>query len=173
MTRPELMEACYDQGLNMHSVLAYTSYSPVLERVAPGVWTARGQQLDPVELEAAKARLGQSSRPKARAGGWTSEGRPWFAFQLTKANIAGPVATVDPSIRAVVRSNSFPAHSVGGVDAGTVAFSDEGATAWGFTKARRILGAEPGDVLRVEVDLVEKQAIISVESIETFDSSSS
>jgi hypothetical protein len=156
----------YDLGLNMHSVSVYTSYSPVLERVAPGLWTARGQPLDPVMLELARKRLDQPAAPKVRDGGWTASGNPWFTFELNKSNFAGPVATVDPSIRAVVRSKNLPAYTSGGVDAGNIGFSDNGATAWGFIKAIGVLGAEPDDILRVDIDLIHKSAIVSLETDE-------
>lgn len=168
MTRAELMEACYDQGLNMHSVGVYTSYSPCLERVSSGIWAARGASIDPARVELARERLGRPAE-LVRDGGWTKDGLPWFAFELTTSNYAGPVASVDASIRAVLRGRALSAYTGNGVVVGNIRVSDDGVSAWGFTKAIEVLGAEPEDVIRVEVDLVDNMATVALVAPDEFD----
>lgn len=169
LTRPELMAACYDRGLNMHSVGVYTSYSPCLERVGPGIWAPRGETVDPIQVELAKERLGRVGDRPTKDGGWTPDGSPWFAFELTKSNIAGPVASVDPAIRAVLKGRNLPLLTQGGVDVGRLGFSDDGTSAWGFTRAISVLGGEPEDVIRVEIDLVARTAKATLDLPDSYD----
>ena len=59
----ELRDACIAEGVNRHSFWLYSSYSPLLERLAPGVYALRGSQVDPITV----ARLSGQRGPIERA----------------------------------------------------------------------------------------------------------
>lgn len=166
LDREAFQRRCVDRGVNPNTFSVYTTYSPYVERVGGGLWAVRGVHPDPVEAAELRERL--TRRPRERRvldHGWTSDGRLRLVVRLKDpgATVIGiPAAVVD-----YVRDRSF-AIRLDGREIGAVVV-DERGTSWGYGPFLSRKGAEPGDVLVVDFDLVGGYALLELSGEDTLD----
>ena len=105
MRKDELVElAVVDRGLNRNSVSVYLTYSPVLERYAPGVWGLRGA---PVTAGDVQVLIPPRVRHQVlQDHGWTADGKLWVAYKLSPAAVESGVLGT-PGVLRDVASGPF------------------------------------------------------------------
>jgi DNA-directed RNA polymerase alpha subunit len=86
LSREDLEEVCIDRyGLNPSSFYIYLSFSPLITRLARGVYCLVGSVVNPGQIEAIeRERRGESKSPEY---GWTSDGKLWCACPLARITI--------------------------------------------------------------------------------------
>ena len=88
--------------------------------------------------------------------GWTPRGTLWVASRLP-ASLSSYILNVPAAIRRFLVSGDFEARSDSGAPCGTVKINDSG-TSRGYTNYLSQHGADEGDILIVEFDLLAKKA---------------
>ena len=155
MRREELeLEAVDHRGLNRNSFYVYLSYSPVLERYAPGVYGLRGAPVTAAKIDALIP-------PRARTQvlqdhGWTPESRPWVAYRISAAGERSGVLTVPGVLKPLVRG-SFALSTEDGRPVGTLVVED---SMWGLSSFYRRYGIEQGDYLVIVFDVQQRAATV-------------
>jgi len=168
LDRATIVRECLKRGAPAPTVNAGLSYSCVVEHVDVNIWALRGADINPAAIEA--LRRANALRPKetrVRNFGWTPDGKLWIAAvvpPVTQASVFGCPA----GARKFVTGQKFTASTPDGVPCGTVGVTNEGL-AYGFGVFQRLSGWEPGDIVVVEFDLVERKATLVLGSEELLD----
>lgn len=164
LDRASFLEGCSRRGMNPNTFSVYSSYSPVVEHVGTDIWALRGVAVSPAAVEA--LRNANAERPRTRRAvdyGWTDSGNLWVASRLPPTeSLVLPIPT---AIRPYLADSRFTALAEDGSRAGTVAANADGAS-WGYGPYLRRRGADVGDILRVEFDLPDAVARLSLETDE-------
>lgn len=145
----ELRDACIAKGINRHSFWVCITYSPILERVAPGVYALRGQPVDPAQVAQL---VGHPSRgaPALQDHGWTKDGAIWMAYAVTSSLFDSGVITVPAGVRRMTGERRFELFSIDGAPMGTFVVGD--GNGWGLTPFINRRGVDIGDHIVVLVD---------------------
>lgn len=157
MRKDELVRlAVAEKGLNLNSVSVYLTYSPVLERYAPGVWGLRG-----APVTAAKIRALIPPRVRYQVlqdHGWTREGRIWVAYKISPPGAESGVLGTPAALRAVAQG-PFALFAEAGRPVGTLVIE---SNMWGLSSFFRRWGVEAGDYVVIALDLSKRNATIAV-----------
>lgn len=151
LTGQEFEELCIAAGMNPISFYIYRAGSPIVSQLAPGVFSLVGATPPPglIEELATKAR---SSRRLVEHG-WDKQGRLWCALTLSRAVITtGAIAL--PSFVANLVQGEWKILLPDGTEGGAADCKNT------FLKRLRkplsYLGAEPGDLVLFEFDLLAR-----------------
>ena len=151
--REDLEERCIAAGMNRSTFYVYLSYTPVLTRLAPGVYGLRGATIQPGVVEALGIR-----KPKGKVlqdYGWTQSGAIWIGYRLTPSTITSGVVSIPASMATFIG----PEYSL--VDAQGVQLGRLGSnanSAWGLSSLISRRSLEAGDYLQLTLDLQERIA---------------
>jgi hypothetical protein len=146
--------------VNENTFSMYTTYSPVLEHLGTGIWTLRGVQIDPAAVEALRSL--NAARPRERRlvdHGWTESGAVWMAIRLPEFPSGSFVLFVPSAIRRYVSDLEFPAKSATGAPYGPIKIGSDGLVT-GLRSFLSRSGADQGDILLIEFDLVGQTATL-------------
>jgi hypothetical protein len=160
LDRASFESGVLDRGVNANTFSVYTTYSPIIDHLGLDMWTLRGVQIDPAAIEA--LRQANAQRPRERRVqdyGWTPDGRLWLAVRV--ARTSSFVVGIPAAIAGYVIDRRFPAKAADGSQVGEVVVS-ENSTSWGYGPFLTRMGADEGDVLRIEFDLVDETAHLRV-----------
>jgi hypothetical protein len=149
-----------DRGVNANTFSVYTTYSPILDHLGLDLWALRGVQVDPAAVEA--LRRANAQRPRERRVqdyGWTPDGLLWLAVRVPRTS--SMVVGIPAAISDYVLDRRFPAKATDGSPVGEVVVGENG-TSWGYGPFLSRMGADEGDVLRIEFDLVNETAHLKV-----------
>jgi hypothetical protein len=144
-----------ERGLNRSSFYVYLTYSPVLERYAPGVWGLRGADVSAAEVDALIP-------PRVRHQvlqdhGWTAEGLFWAAFKISPAAESTGVLGAPAPIRSIARG-PYRLYSADKRPVGTLVIEQ---AMWGLSPFFRRWGVEAGDFVVITLDLAARRAVIA------------
>lgn len=161
LDRPSLQDACVARGLNRNTFAILTTYSPILESLGYGLWKLRGRQVDPAAVEA--LRQLSSERPRERRVvdyGWKSDGRLWVAIRLPE-DPTSVLPHVPSAIGRYLVAQEYVARTTAGTDCGRIRIYENG-NSFGYAPFLRQAGADEGDILLAEFDLVLATAVLSL-----------
>jgi hypothetical protein len=151
--REDLEERCIAAGVNKSTFYVYIGYSPVIARLAHGVYALRGMTIQPGVIES----LG-IHKPRGKLlqdYGWTPNGTIWLGYRLTASSITSGVVSMPASMASFVG----PEYSLAdpqGVPLGRLATG--GNAVWGLSQLISRRGIEAGDYLQLTLDLQERVA---------------
>ena len=171
LDRDSLQHECVRRGVNASTFGVYTTYSPILDHPAIGVWSLRGSIVTPAAIEA--VRRANALRPRERRiidHRFTENGTLALAARLGSSSLGSLVLGIPADIRRYVAGRSFEATGSNGSRVGTVSIDKKG-TSWGYGPFLRKQGADEGDVLIIEFDLSSETAVLSLggtEALEQF-----
>ncbi len=157
MSREELERECVSRGMNRSSFYVYLDYSPIMVRYARGVYGLRGASVSPGTVE--------SLAPRRRRGrvlidyGWTSDGKIWLAFCLSKAMVISGVFGVPSGMKQFLQGE-FSLRLADRSPIGTLFCAYPNA--WGLGPMFRRRGGEEGDYLVLVVDLGAREVAASL-----------
>lgn len=160
MLREQLEERCVRLGMNRSTFYVHLGYSPVIQRLARGVYALRGARVQPGLVDS----LVQGGESRRRRGtvlmdyGWAG-GRPWAVYRLSRAVLTSGVFGVPSSLKRFVEGD-FELRTTDGTHLGTLVSREAGAWGLGPFFSRR--GGEVGDYLRVVWDLKDRRAEVSL-----------
>ena len=160
LDRASFESGVLERGVNANTFSVYTTYSPVIDHLGIDIWALRGVQIDPSAVQA--LRKANAQRPRERRVqdyGWTPSGRLWLAVRV--AGTSSIVIGIPSAISPYVVDRRFPAKTEDGSQAGEVVVGENG-TSWGYGPFLSRMGADEGDILRIEFDLVNEVAHLVV-----------
>lgn len=162
LTREELEDYCLDElGMNANSFYVYLSYSPLVVKLATGVFSLVGQDVDPGTIEQLKEKI-RESRFDATSG-WSKAGTLWWHFQADRPTInAGSHAV--PTFVLNLTSGEWRLQTVDGLQLGGVRIDNGFAS--GFAKAFSALGVTNKDFLQFDFDISKRRVFIRIVGIE-------
>jgi hypothetical protein len=161
LDRASCVRGCVSRGMNDSTLSLYLTYSSIIAHLGLDLWSLRGVQVDPVVVEA--VRRASAARPKERRvldHGWTPEGRLWASVFLPTSP-ASFVFGIPGSIRGYLAGRDFPAFDETGYSCGTIGITADG-TSYGYGPFLRRRGADEGDILRAEFDIVERRVVLEL-----------
>jgi sigma-70-like protein len=159
----ELRDRCLAAGVNRHSFFVYLSYSPVIERIADGVYGLRGSQIDPARVAHI---LGNYVRPERalQDNGWTKDGAIWLGYNVTKNLRDTSVINVPASVAKILGERRYDLLATDGSNVGHLSIRK--FNAWGFGPFMNRRGVDVGDTLIITVDTDLEVAVIQSGSAE-------
>jgi len=165
MHRNELDAACADAGITSATTQMHLSNSPILDRLAVGIYALRGERIDTTAVERIKRKY--SEREWVRLDhGWTTSGAVWITYKLSHAIVSTGVIGLPGAMRQFLEGK-FQLMDSAGVRVGDVSIRSHNA--WGLGPFFRRRDVEVGDTLYVEFDLRARSAIVRVGSTSSLD----
>ncbi len=158
----DLEDECLKRGVNRHSFWVYVSYSPVLERVAPSVYTVRGAEIDPAEV-AYLVGKDVPTEPALQDDGWTKDGAIWLGYRVKRNFLSSGVVSTPARVRSMIGERRLELFTVDGTSIGTFVVSSTGQ-AWGLTPFISRRGVEVGDALIIALDTELEVAVVQAGS---------
>lgn len=145
-----------ERGLNRSSFYVYLTYSPMLERYAPGVFGLRGAPVTAAEVD---AMIPQQVRHQVlQDHGWTKKGSLWAAFRISPSAEATGILGAPAAVRSVTRG-SYELFAEDERPVGTLVIEQN---MWGLSSFFRRWGVEAGDLVVIDLDLTSRHATIAV-----------
>lgn len=131
------------------------SYSCVIARPAPGVLALRGWRLEPAAIAAACEI--QEPRRRTVDCGWTPDGHPWCAIEISYAASRTGIVSVPAAIRHFVQGE-FHITLRDGLLGGTLKVKK--ASAWGLQPVCARRGLEEGEVVILDWDVASRRVLV-------------
>ncbi len=169
LDRQSLLRECRERGLKDNSFSVITTYSPILSHVDLNIWTLRGIDVNPAAVEALRSVNALRPREKRLQDyGWTTEGNIWIATRIPEV-YESYVCGCPGALLRFLKGRRFKAIGDDGLSYGTIAFSKEHGTSYGYNPFLQRVGAEMGDILISEYDLTSEIATLRVGDLELLD----
>jgi hypothetical protein len=156
MTREDFERSSVARGLNPNTFSVLTSYSPFIKELGGSIWTVRGAEPDPVEVE----RLRRAVRPHGRqieGWEWMPSGDLRLSVRLRSVNTV--VVGIPSAIQSYLSGRAFDALLDDQSRVGSVRVDEDGAS-WGYGPALRSLKAAPDDLMLIDFNLPASTATI-------------
>lgn len=155
MRREDLEQvAVRERGVKRTSFYVYLTYSPVLERYAPGVYGLRGASVGAAEVDAlVPPRVRQQV---LQDHGWTADRQVWAAFRISPAGEATGILGT-PAALLKVAQGRFELATEDDRPVGTLVVEQN---MWGLSPFFRRWGVEAGDYVVIRIDLATRGATV-------------
>ncbi len=157
MRRDDLEQVVVTEGgMNRSSFYVYLTYSPIIERYAPGVYGLRGARATAAKID---AMIPQRVRHQVlQDHGWTEAGWLWAAFRLSPAAVGTGIMGAPAAVRAVAKG-AYELVTEDERPVGTLVIDQN---MWGLSPYFRRWGVEAGDMLVIALDLTGRKAKVAV-----------
>ena len=152
VTREQLEDYCLDDlGMNENSFYVYLSYSPIVVKLARGLFSLVGHDVEPGAIEQMKAEL--KERLFEASTGWSKAGTLWWHSQLDRPTINSGAHAV-PAFVLNLASGEWSAKTIDGLDLGVTKV--ENGFFSGLKLAFPLLGASNKDFVQIDFDLADR-----------------
>jgi len=153
-----LIELCVEAGMNRTTASIYLSVSPIVARLAKGVYALVGQPVPPGLVEEITAKI--DARRKAAEFGWSERGTLWCAVFISQSILTSGAIGI-PSFVGGLTSGTEWKLSIGGKTENS-SVKSSGNFIWSFARALAKAGGDAGDVCVLEFDLAAHTVDLSV-----------
>jgi hypothetical protein len=153
----KLQELCVAAGMNPITIGIYVSNSPIIARLARGVYGLVGADVPPGVVEEVGRELTASR--KAAEWGWSAKGSLWCAVHLNRVTLTSGAITVPRFVSEFAEGEWQPTLAGREVD-GTVKCRD--GFLWGLKRPFSNAGVEPGDVCILEFERTTRIVRITI-----------
>lgn len=168
LDRHSFIRACEARGVNLNTVNAFLTFSPIIQRIDTGIWGLRGVHVDPVAVTIMREFSGTRVRERRTYDyGWAPNGNLWVASRLPGI-LSNYTLYIPTAIGSYLYKRRLPIQSEDGSIEGTVGIDDRGMS-WGYGPFLSRHGADENDILLVEFDLVHERVILKLETEEFLD----
>lgn len=163
MDRRTLHETCKEAGLNLSTIGIWTTFAEWMEKIAPNVWGLRGSNPSPAAVEQirASARLRRKGEPNRRTFSWAPDGTIEITADLTASVITSGTLTFEEAFHRPVAGKSL-ALIYEDARVGLLKVGEDHYWSWGWGNVLRRSEANPGDVLRVNINVLNDTATVCV-----------
>lgn len=155
---------CVEAGMNPVSFGIVLSTSPVIARLARGVYSLVGAHVPPGIVEETVNQIAE--RRREAEWGWTPSGTFWFGFQLTRPILTGGAVRV-PAFVAGIAGGAWKLKLGGGKIDDTIKCNN--SFLWGLRRSLASVGAEPDDICVLEFDVTQRTLDLTVGGEELID----
>ncbi|MBM3950800.1 MAG: hypothetical protein FJ311_05035 [Rhodospirillales bacterium] len=160
----KFQELCVSAGMNPVTVGIYSSNSPVVSRLARGVYGLVGADVAPGVVEEIGEQLSASRKPAE--WGWSTKGALWCAIHLNRVCLSQGSVSIPRFVADYAEGQWQPEIACRELDA-TVKCRDN--FLWGLKRPLVNAGAEPGDVCVLEFERSTRKVRITVGGEELID----
>jgi len=158
LTREQLEEYCLDElGMNANSFYVYLSYSPMVVKLAIGVFGLVGEGVEVGRVEALKKEISASQFETSH--GWSKAGTLWCHF-LADRPVINAGARALPSFVQNMTSGEWSVYIDGNLRTGTAKI-DNGFIS-GIRNALVALGASNGDFVQLDFKIDSRELIVRI-----------
>ncbi|WP_160601862.1 DNA-directed RNA polymerase subunit alpha C-terminal domain-containing protein [Allopontixanthobacter confluentis] len=166
LRREEIESYCIDErGINDNSFYMYLSYSPIIGKIAPGIYGLVGAPVPPGMIE----ELATTRKKTARSEhGWDGQGRLWFATRLNRLGIKMGMFYLPAFVIDLV-SGTWPVRLADGTKSGQIEANAQGIA--GLRDILALSGADIEDVMLLRFDFGHNTVEVEVGDDELFDQS--
>jgi len=158
MQRAKFEEACKARGVKHSTFYVYLDYSPVIERLAHGVYGVRGAYVAPGVVESLIPKHQRSATVRIDQG-WTSGGEVFISYRLSKSILASGVIGIPAALKRFIQGE-FQIKAPDGQITGRLVIKD--TSGWGLGPHFRRRGGDEGDILLLVLNLAKRQATVSI-----------
>lgn len=165
LPREKIEDFCIDhRGVNVNSFWVYLIYSPLVQRIAPGIFGLVGAPVPVGTVESLRANRKSDGRTEH---GWDSSGGLWYATRLDRVSLHMGMFFL-PSFMLELTTGDWSILLPDGTPSGKAEVGEQGIK--GLKSTLELSGSEPGDVMRILFDLTKKTAEVQVGDDELFES---
>lgn len=158
LRREDLEDYCLDElGMNANSFYVYLSNSPLVVKLATGIFSLVGQDVDPGTIEQLKDEI-RDSRFEVTSG-WSKAGTLWWHFQADRPTVNAGARAV-PTFVFNLTSGEWSLRTIDGLNLGSVRV--ENGFASGFAKAFLALGVTNKDFLQFDFDISKRLVFVRI-----------
>lgn len=169
LDRASFLRECVERGVNRNTANVYSSFSPIIKHVGIDLWSIRGEELDPAQVEAFRSRIKPRTR-RILGAGWTEDGLLWVAFRVPDP-VQSSVFKIPAGFERYLAERSFDATIDPAVPCGTITVYDSGMSG-GYGAFLSRTGADEGDVMIARFDLVKEEVSLELTDDEGLDDAS-
>ena len=157
-TREQLEEYCLDNlGMNTNSFYVCLSYSPLVVKLATGIFSLVGHDVAPGAVDQVKAEL--KHRQFEASFGWSKVGTLWWHFQLDRPTLHAGAHAV-PSFVLNLTSGDWTAKTVDALEVGLAKV--DGGFISGLKLVFSILGASNRDYVQFDFDIPSRSLFVRI-----------
>jgi hypothetical protein len=160
-----LLELCVAAGMNPITVGIYASISPVVARLAPGIYSLVGATVPPGLVE--EIEQGKSAARKPAEYGWSPRGTLWCAIRVTLGLLTSGSVRVPTFVADLVEGDEWQVRLGGRTLEKTLKCRNH--FLWSLSRALAQAGAEPEDMCVLEFDLRAHTVDLTIGSDELVD----
>jgi hypothetical protein len=142
MSRAEFERRCLELGMNQQTFHQYLSYSPIITKIAIGIYALRGSKISPLVVEA--LRSVHTTRKGVSDYGWTDDGKIWIALEISEAMLLTGVFGIPAAMKEFIQGN-FALKTADGASIGSIRLKE--SSGWNLRHFFKRRGGEPGDYL--------------------------
>lgn len=165
LPREQIEDYCIDQrGLNVNSFWMYLTYSPLVQRIAPGIFGLVGAPVPVGTIENLRANRISDSRTEH---GWDSSGGLWYATRLDRVSLNMGMFYL-PRYILDLTTGGWSILLPDGTPSGRAEVNEQGIK--GLKSTLELSGSEAGDVMRVLFNLAKQTVEVQVGEEELFES---
>lgn len=158
VTREQLEDYCIDElGMNINSFYVYLSYSPLVVKLATGVFSLVGQDVDPGAINQLKEEIREKRFEDT--SGWSKAGTLWWHFQADRPAAKAGTRAV-PTFVFNLTSGDWRIKTVDGLSLGISRV--ENGFASGFSAVFTMLGVTNKDFLQIDFDIAKREAFVRI-----------
>lgn len=150
--RDALERECIARGMNRNSFYQYLSQSPIIERLAMGVYCLRGSPVAPGIVEDLK-RLSQKKGTVLLDYGWRGPAKIWLGFCLSQGMVNCGVFSVPSALSRFLQGEYQFRDESNGIG---WQITNTESSGWSLSRFFSYVGAEAGDCMALEFDIAEK-----------------
>ncbi|MEZ5963093.1 MAG: DNA-directed RNA polymerase subunit alpha C-terminal domain-containing protein [Planctomycetota bacterium] len=161
MATDDVEAAAQRAGVGDPSIWRQLTYSSTITRPAPGTYALRGAILDPSQVVPPARR--DPTKRRVVDSGWTSEGHPWVAMEVSRASLRRGIVTVPASLKRFVQGK-WDVKLRDGRSVGELTVNVQ--SAWGLRAAFVRRGIDEGDVVILEWDTSTRRVLLVLGSDE-------
>lgn len=161
LERDSLREGCEARNVNLNSLEILLTYSPVLEALGSSLYKLRGISASASEVEAVRRSI--TSKPnikRVKDHGWSEEGNVYVVVRLPKYHHSF-VFGAPSAIKRFIEGQKFNGLMESGKSFGNITVTKDGSVVGVSTYLRRV-GADEGDLVKVEFNLLSETATLSI-----------
>ena len=150
-------QLCVAAGMNPITFGVYVSGSPIVSRVARGIYSLVGADIPPGSIEEIERQM--VATRKSAEWGWTNRGTLWYALPINLTVLTAGSIPLPQFVADLVHGEW---KGCSGAEELERKINCSNRFLWGFRRALVNGGAEPGDVAILEFDFTKRTVNITV-----------
>lgn len=142
MSAVDLQRGCVEAGMNPNTFYQFLSYSPVIVRLARGVYALPGAAVSPGLVASLVPKYTKATTVEDH--GWTTKGDVWIGYRLNRSNIRSGVFSVPAALKNIL-AGEYKIVLSDGITLGVATVKLDRVT--GLHSAIRVRGGDEGDAM--------------------------
>jgi hypothetical protein len=161
LTNKDAIRLSAEAGINETTTHIYLSISPLLRRLANGIYSVVGANVSPKEVEdMAKTVVHHRARVMQDFGLNADGSGLWASYRISSGVLSNGIVSIPSGIKQYISADDYDLHTLDGTHVGQLRVGE--AQMWGLGPLFRRRGGEEGDHLRIRLLFNEEKAIVEM-----------